>query len=552
MLIGAVLRFWNINLPDIAIDDALYSLRSIGYIDYVAAINRQSTPISWFSESQWWQYLSFHDAPPLVFWVQWLFFQIGDDNIFFARLPFVIAGLSSILAMYFLGKKLGGEIAGLLSAGFLTISNYAIWVSRIGYLDGFLILWIALSIYFFIKAEEKSKNYIWWGTTLAAGLLTKYTFLFMGPVFLLLILIWRKSAFRQKYFYLGILAIIILISPIIVYNFMMFTARGHLDAALSTLVGQKPVDFQGLTREKNIDLDIIPAVKRIVSRNFSAGIWIILTMGIIGSILNKNRNSNKIIMFIGLLFGIIMLTVTGPKDRFGVILLPFIAYLFSAGIIWVYAKSPSWSKPLISIFTVSFVLWELFFAVQTQVMANPLIESPVFLSVNRPIFAGYNNLENYVKAFYEKFNGLSKIIIFAEEPQLAKYQEKRVLEQLKLNPNLKNQEHLLVFDDRMRWFSWVWIFERRRLYESAPIHSIGQFLEKLDKQDIEFYTKSGLKDATFIVATEKILPTEENYIDDPRTNFISDLESYAKPNQEIFDHQGEIIFRMYRLPLSAF
>lgn len=111
-------------------------------------------PISWFDEPQWWQSLSFHDAPPLVFAVQWLFFRIGGDNLWAARLPFVLVGLLSIFGIFLLGRLLANAWIGLIAAASLAIMNYAVWISRIGFLDGFLVLWIILSIYFLLKPKR--------------------------------------------------------------------------------------------------------------------------------------------------------------------------------------------------------------------------------------------------------------------------------------------------------------------------------------------------------------------------------------------------------------
>ncbi|MDP3727415.1 MAG: glycosyltransferase family 39 protein, partial [bacterium] len=230
---GFGMRVWNLAGPDMAVDDALYSLRSIGYVDYVAATNRQTTPVIWFSELQWWQRLSFHDGPPLGFLVQWLSFQIGGDNLLAARLPFVAAGVASIAAVFLLGRLIGGAWVGIASVGAMAVMNYAVWFSRIGNLDGFLVPWITLSIYFFLKAKERPANYVWWGACVGAGLATKYTFLFLGPPFAVMLAVWHRGAFRQRWFWAGCAVLLLLVSPIIVYNVMMWQARGHPDAALS-------------------------------------------------------------------------------------------------------------------------------------------------------------------------------------------------------------------------------------------------------------------------------------------------------------------------------
>jgi 4-amino-4-deoxy-L-arabinose transferase-like glycosyltransferase len=99
------LRLFNLGGQDMASDDVLYSFRSIGLVDYVASINLQSTPTTWFSERQWWQGLSFHDHPPMVFIIQWIFFKIGGINVWAARLPFAPAGTLSVFFLFFWAKN---------------------------------------------------------------------------------------------------------------------------------------------------------------------------------------------------------------------------------------------------------------------------------------------------------------------------------------------------------------------------------------------------------------------------------------------------------------
>ena len=248
ILAGLFLRLWNITGPDMMGDDAHYSFRALGWFDYVASENLQSTPVTWFPVARWWQHLSFHDHPPLVFLIQFLFFSVLGDSLFVARLPFVLAGVFSILAIFILGKELGGARVGLIAAAIIAFSNYDIWLSRFAYLDIWVLLWIILAMYFFIRADKKSTNYIFWWVCLALGMLTKYTFIFTIPVFLLAIFLWRKNIWRSKNFYLGLAIFTVLISPLVIYNLAILKTRGHFDATVSSALGMHPQDFKGLQR----------------------------------------------------------------------------------------------------------------------------------------------------------------------------------------------------------------------------------------------------------------------------------------------------------------
>ena len=74
LALAAILRFWNLAQPDLLTDDALYSVRALGWFDYLGG--GQTTPVQWFGYIPWWANLSFHDAPPTIFLIQKIFFVL--------------------------------------------------------------------------------------------------------------------------------------------------------------------------------------------------------------------------------------------------------------------------------------------------------------------------------------------------------------------------------------------------------------------------------------------------------------------------------------------
>ncbi|MDO8585300.1 MAG: glycosyltransferase family 39 protein [bacterium] len=552
LALGLGLRLWNLSLPDIASDDALYSLRSVDYVDYVASTNKQSTPVSWFPTSQWWQSLSFHDAPPLVFITQWISFQLFGDNAVAARLPFVAAGVLAIYGAYLLGTLTAGTTAGLVAAATLAVSNYAIWISRIGYLEGFLVPEILFALYFFIKAKNAPKNYLWWGTCVGAGLLTKYTFLFMGPVFLVALLAWQRRAWKEKWFYAGCATILILISPIIIYNMMMFRTRGHVDAALSTLTGQHPEDFKVLTRVATKNFNIAAVAASLGIRNASAGFIALLLAALAAAAMRAwqrpETRATYALFGLGGLWALVMLGITSGDDHFGTVLLPFVTLVVGIGTTRLWQSAAANNKTRVLFITVVTLagLWEIIFAAQSQLLPTPLIANPLLLAKNRPAFTGFAALESYVKNFYAEHPELSTIVIFSEEPQLAAYQESRIRAALAKNPTQPIQTHLLIFDDRMQWFPWVWIFERRRLYNFAPIHSLTQFSEKMRGQGAGFYRTLGFTDVTIITAANESVMTAIP-ASDARTRAAEEIARVAAPVDEIKNAEGVTVFNVFRL-----
>jgi 4-amino-4-deoxy-L-arabinose transferase-like glycosyltransferase len=125
------------------------------------------------------------DKPPLFFWMIALFsLPFGAVPPFAARLPSILAGLGSVWLVMRLGRRMGGDRAGIL-AGAIFTTTYLPWdKARTAQIDAtlcFLVL-AALSAFESFRAKEldgRRAGLVFW---IAAGLAT----LAKGPVGLLL------------------------------------------------------------------------------------------------------------------------------------------------------------------------------------------------------------------------------------------------------------------------------------------------------------------------------------------------------------------------------
>lgn len=542
LVFAAILRFWNLMGPDMQSDDALNSFRAFGYLDYVAAENLQSTPVTWFEKEQWWQKLSFHDHPPLVFAVQYIFFKIFGDNLFASRLPFVLAGLLSTFAIFLLGKILFNEKVGLLSAATLSLMSYHIWISRIGFLEGFVILFSILSLYFFARAKNNPKFYIPWGIVLGAGILSKYTFLFLLPVFGILILWERRKDFKQKWLWGGILIFVFIISPVIIYNIMVFKTRGHFDAALSSMLGMHPEDYKGLTRTVGGKETILSTVQSI-KNNLSLGILMVFITGLF---VLRNK-----VIWLSLISAFLVVSFAGGSDRFAVIIAPFMALVISHLIQTRFGPidpSRAWGKLGIAV-VVLLLSWEAIFAIQSQLLPEPILKNKFLYGGIRPDWAGFNTLEKFVKNFYKE-NPNPSYVIFAKTPQIINYQLGFIEKQLEADEDRKIQNHFLVYDDRTSWFPAVWIFERRRLYNAAAILALSQYVSAIKKEGTKHFKQYGFDKATIII-TEPAMHSEDANKEAVKAveDFVEKFIQKNQPVDEIKNYKKETIFKVYRTSL---
>jgi len=157
-------------------------------------------------------YLPFWEKPPLFFWLQALSMKIFGINEFASRLPNVMVGITSILSLFYIGKKFISDkfafIWGLSYFGSLLPHFYF----KTGIIDPLFNLFIFLSLYFiYLYQVDYQKKQLLIGSIFAGlAVLTK------GPVAVLIILlvvfffvIYKWKRIKIKIFDLLIAAVII-------------------------------------------------------------------------------------------------------------------------------------------------------------------------------------------------------------------------------------------------------------------------------------------------------------------------------------------------------
>jgi len=136
----------------------------------------------------------------LYFGGQWLFFggesrfpelianfNYADHNyilLYLGRFSSLGFGLASIYLVYAIGKRLGGRRAGLLSALFLALSPFHIFISQILKVDSALAFFVLFSFYFSLKLYDSPDlgSYLWSGVGAGMALATKYNMISFLPI----------------------------------------------------------------------------------------------------------------------------------------------------------------------------------------------------------------------------------------------------------------------------------------------------------------------------------------------------------------------------------
>lgn len=492
LLIAISLRFWNLSRADVLTDEILIAFRSIGYIDFFSS-PYQTTPWEWFSDIPNWARLSFHDHPPLVFLVQHVSFKLLGQNLIALRLPFVLAGVASVFLLYLVGKKLFNEKIGLIAALLLAVSSYHVWISRIGLQESIVIFLTLLCFYLFLMALENNQHWRW-GIGLGLALLTKYTAIVLIPIFGVYILLFKRSIFKDKRFWLAVIIAIIIFSPVLIYNLKLYQARGHFDLQFSYLFGQEVPEWQYLPGKIQAG-NFFNRLQNLIPALYKGMMWpmfILLVLSFFFAIYKvvkkffqtKTLDITKswlvlIIIFYGGLF-----LLVGPSKRFVSTVVPFAVLLIS----WFIFKQKVVIKYLLIIFLVGI---ETFFVINTLFTYYPIGKvnfAYSYVDVESYNW-GYNQLNNYL---VQLLRDKRPAITFPVKYQFLQDIKEKALAKAE-KEDKKPVSWLLIYDTNMYNLATFWLFHRQLVYQAWPVITAETYIE----QGHNYWLEQGVEDFYF-------------------------------------------------------
>ncbi|MGY4884462.1 MAG: ArnT family glycosyltransferase [Nanobdellota archaeon] len=152
---------------------------------------------------------------------------------YFFRLNFLIPiiipliGALSVILIYILGKEVFNKRIGIISALFLTFIPLHVFYSTRILTEVLFTFFILLTFIYFWKGYEKEdkKSKILFGVFLGLSLLSRYTALWIIPIFLIYFLIRDKSLkfLKDKYLWYSILAFFLILLPWLIYGIFEYT-----------------------------------------------------------------------------------------------------------------------------------------------------------------------------------------------------------------------------------------------------------------------------------------------------------------------------------------
>jgi 4-amino-4-deoxy-L-arabinose transferase-like glycosyltransferase len=559
VLMAAILRVWHLSDFDIVGDPGHFSFRALGWLDYQGG--GITSPIMWFDKIPWWGSLSFADHPPLVFFIQHIFFSVFGYSIFAARLPFALAGVGCVVIAYFILKK-KSETAALYSAVILSVCSYAVWVSRIGFLEGIESFFIVLSLFFFLKFLELEKlgqtawkYLIFWGAALGLALISKYSAIFLLPAAFTYILVWKRSLFKQRGLILAASATLLILLPVIIYNLMMHSTRGHFDCGISGMIGAKVADFP-YSSAKSLNSSIVGNFTLIINltksmTNIFLAVLFMLSFIILAVKVARKKGDNiENFVFVNLLFALLMFTFTAPTDRWLSIIVPLYALTAGLGIneIFRFLADRQYSKTRISaqaIFIIILIV-EFGYAFNTNILPMPLGGAGTFYGSTRWYNLGYYQLQNYIQNnIYQKLPAQKKVT---------------VTQDMGITTDDFRGNNVIIYDDRVNWFALMFYLQPYSTFYKLPVLPISTVInERSDALSaIDNFKQMGGNKIYFITMTETARPEaydstkmQTQAMRDRNANFIAKLEKSLQPLSakidEIKDFQNNSVFKVFVL-----
>ncbi len=530
VLVGAVLRFWGLGSAEFFHDEGLYAFRSIGYVDYIGN-NDQTQPIQWFQNEPSvpaWTKLSFHDHPPLFFLTQHISAALFGDTVWAVRLPSAVAGVATILVIYALIYALwGNRFFGLLAAALLAVNRLHIWISRSSLLEALLLLFVFISVWAFVRSlRDESRRGRWlvlWGVALGLSFLTKYTAVFIVPVYIVWIIWGERHLLRNRYLYIGILLAGLIFSPVLIYNWRMYKATGHFDLQIAYLLHQPTPEWKASVGKVQ---EPFSAVAENLYATYSLPFLLTVATGMAATIFARRRlgSYSPVYAWVVLASAILVTVAVGSAFRF--LSLYLLGFIFFALIAWDWIVPAINRTMLMRVALIAYLVYEGFFAIQ-------------LIFFNFPNF-GIVALDQYLDTTFA--GKRSTLLPRSPNPHL-----EAVITQYGNRYPATSHPLLIVYDENVSLSTRLWLFLRRIYYHGLPAVTTDVFKSLLRTNGTEYFKGY---DIYFVKATQytNLNPYYQNGSAAELETFL-DSELKLQPETVIYGSRQLPMFKVYKFTL---
>lgn len=180
-------------------DEALTALRSLGLMEQ----GHYWTPY-------WNGKVNLH-KPPFYYQIVALGYRLWGIGEVAVRLPSVLSYMALVLLAYRMTRRIMDAWSGCLAAALLAFNPVLFSQSRVGMMDTWVVLWTMIGGYSLWRAAKQPVYYWIWGAACGAALFTKAAgAILILPISWMYLAMAHRTAFRQKTFYLALLAGLVL------------------------------------------------------------------------------------------------------------------------------------------------------------------------------------------------------------------------------------------------------------------------------------------------------------------------------------------------------
>lgn len=486
LLVSIFFRFVGLSSRDTLSDEANYGFRSLGYIDYDHEPVLHSTPIEWYDPKppEWLSY-SFHDAPPLFFYLQHLSFRVFGDSRFALRFPSALFGTLSALLIIAIGSILYNGRVGLIAGALSAVSVSSVYISRVGIIESTLIFFLLLTNVLFLLALKRRWLFLFVGVCFGLSMLTKYTAIVFLPISIVYTWFAERKILHDWRFWTGYIIAGIMQTPIILYNLYLYMNFGHLDFALMNLFGEAPEVWQS-----NPGRDIGTVWERIVSfvpQLFFTHFWLMvviffISLGYLAWRIGKDpaaRLKRHAYILISYVFFVILIVTLGPAPRFLSMAGPYMRLIiaFCVYTLWNTLKSPY--KDIVKAGMICVFLLAVGYAVNSFVLPHPIGPWKLaYGAVVRNSFKwGYAELGDYLRM--ELAQKKPAFILRPRYEFLKTIRDARIVKVE--NRGYAPYSAIIIYDQNIARMPEHWIFDRLHVYKNWPILTTEDY-EKMLKE----------------------------------------------------------------------
>lgn len=541
LIVYTFLSISLIGYYDYSGDSSIYSVRAFGWTDYIG--DGQKGVVEWLGHNTWWSSLSFQDAPPVVFGLQYIFFRIFGEDIYSVQILYILSGIILLLSIYYFVKKIRDLETALWSSSAFAVSSLALWSTLSGNLESIVALFIILSflnISIYFKGENKLNFYLS-VFFMAVSLMSKYTAVFILPSFIAGMYLFETRSKQdhtrfKKYLY-GLLIFLFIISPTLIYNFHVYKFRGNFDTALSAMLGMNNELGRG------ISFNFVSNTFDVLLTLFKTNSFFYLVLCIVSFTYfifksqQKRTDLFEDLVVVYTSFYFIMLGFMGGAERWVPVFIPF--FSIATGLFIKEIKERYNIKKFLAII-LGILSFELFYSINTNYLSIPVGKEIIFSSSLRNTSTGFNELEKYLNKELEPLSTRNRV---------TKAEELKITLLNILEPNNK----IIMYDGRINWFAKKWYLEKYFIYFNIGVFSyenssIRNAVIPKNRIDNSILSGSG-KTLYFVEAvSDKVRKADiDSRFDDKIYDFIRDLNKRNVLFIDVLNKNREVAFRVYKI-----